>query len=273
MRRRPCWLAGAALLFCAPLLTHDFWIEPSSFRPEVGSVIGVRLFVGQKFRGEALPRNPAMILRFALVSDAGETLVAGRAADEPAGAVRIERPGLELIAFRSRDSRVSLEPAKFEEYLREEGLEYVIEARTRRGQSQKPSRELFSRSAKSLISAGEGGTTGYDRLLGSTLELVPEQNPYAMREGEELPVRLLYEGRPLSGALVSALPHEDPDRRLSQRSDGDGRVTFRIGKAGAWLVKAVHMVPVSDDPSADWRSIWASLTFEIPASAPIGSVP
>ena len=59
---------AAAALLAAPLAAHDFWIEPSSFRPEVGSVVGIQLVVGQKFRGEPLPRNPALIAKFVLIS-------------------------------------------------------------------------------------------------------------------------------------------------------------------------------------------------------------
>ena len=261
-------LAGALALSSAAALGHDFWIEPSSFRPAIGSTVGVRLVVGQKFRGDALPRNPAMISRFVLVTEAGEIPVPGRAADDPAGSVRIEQPGLGLIAYRSLESSISLEAAKFEEYLKEEGLEAVIEARARRGESAKPSKELFSRSAKSLIQASGSGTTGFDRILGLTLELVPEKNPYAMAAGDDLSVRLLFEGRPLAGALVVALPWDEPDRRVAARSDRDGRVALRLARTGVWLVKAVHMVPVAGDPNADWRSVWASLTFEVPASAP-----
>ena len=264
---------AAALALTAPLSAHDFWIEPSTFRPAVGSDLPVRIVVGQRFRGEPLPRNPALIERFVLVTDAGESPVAGRPAAEPAGTVRIDRPGLALIAYRSLDSPVSLEAAKFEDYLREEGLEAVIAARAKRGDSQKPSRELFSRSAKALVAAGGSGSgfgsgygaSGFDRVLGLTLELVPEKNPYGMKAGGELPVRVLYDGKPLAGALVAALPYENPEQKVAQRSDAQGRVTLRLPREGVWLVKAVHMVPVADNPSFDWRSIWASLTFEIPA--------
>lgn len=265
MTRRVALLT-AALALAAPAFAHDFWIEPSTFRPAVDSTLGVRLAVGQGFRGDALPRNPAMIARFVLVTDAGETPIGGRAADEPAGSVRIDQPGLALIGYRSLDSQVSLEAAKFEAYLKEEGLEAVIAARAGRGDSQKPSRELFSRSAKSLIEAGGTGAAGYDRVLGLTLELVPEKNPYALKSGDELPVRLVYEGKPLSGALVVALAYDDPETKIAQRSDASGRVRFRLPKAGAWLVKVVHMVPVTGNPNADWRSIWASLTFVLPGA-------
>jgi uncharacterized GH25 family protein len=214
-----------------------------------------------------------MIVRFVLVSDSGEKPVAGRAADEPAGSVRVEEPGLLLLGYRSLNNPLSLEPQKFEEYLREEGLEKIVEIRRERGDSQKPSREVFSRCAKALLWADEGKGTGYDRALDFTLELIPEKNPYALKPGEELPVRILYEGKPLAGALVAALPYAEPEKKLSQRSDKNGRVRFRLTGEGAWLIKAVHMVEAARETGADWQSLWASLTFEVPRASPVGKAP
>jgi uncharacterized GH25 family protein len=258
--------ASLALLAGAPLdvAAHDFWIEPGSFRPKVGAPLAVHLVVGQRFRGDALPRNPALIERFVLVSGAGETPVSGAAADEPAGRVTPAAAGLAWIAYRSLESPLSLDADKFDEYLREEGLESIVAERARRGESGRPSRELFSRAAKSLVQVGGAGYAGFDRPLGLALELVPERNPYALRRGGELPVRLLWQGRPLAGALVSALPYASPEAKQSLRSDRDGRVRFRGIGPGVWLVKAVQMVRAADDPNADWRSVWASLTFEVP---------
>lgn len=263
--KRAALAAALVVIGAVPVFGHDFWIEPSAFRPAVGSTLGVRLVVGQRFRGDVLPRNPALIARFVFVTDQGEVPVPGRAADDPAGSVPIERPGLGLVAYRSLESELSLEPDKFEEYLKEEGLESVIAARAKRGESHKPSKELYSRAAKCLVQAGGEGATGFNRVLGLTLELVPEKNPYAAAGGGDLPVRLLFEGKPLPGALVAALPYDAPEKKLSARTDRDGRVRFPLSP-GVWLVKAVQMTAVTGDPNADWRSVWASLTFEVPAA-------
>ncbi|HEY4229371.1 MAG TPA: DUF4198 domain-containing protein [Thermoanaerobaculia bacterium] len=275
MNRRLRFLALAllALAGSSPLLAHDFWIEPSSFRPEVKSTVSARLMVGQNFQGEPLPRNPALILKFFLASAAGEDPLAGRSGDEPAGTVTISSPGLQALAYRSGNSAVSLEPQKFEDYLREEGLERIVAERARRGDSQKPSRELFSRCAKALLFAGPLGPTGEDRELGLTLELRAEKNPYGLRAGSELPVRLLYEGKPLVGALVTAVPYGRAQDKLSQRTDRNGRVRLHLPYGGVWLVKAVHMVAAPADSGADWQSLWASLTFEIPTALTIGNTP
>jgi uncharacterized GH25 family protein len=101
-----------------------------------------------------------------------------------------------------------------------------------------------------------------DRRLGFTLELVAERNPYALRAGQDLPVRLTYENRPLAGALVVAMDRLNPSEKLTAHTDNDGRVRFRLRPGGMWLIKAVHMVPAPAGANAEWASFWASLTFE-----------
>jgi uncharacterized GH25 family protein len=109
-------------------------------------------------------------------------------------------------------------------------------------------------------------------VLGFTLEIVPERDPEAWQPGSDLVFRLLYDGKPLAGALITALPQREPSRKLSARSDAGGRVSLRLPQAGVWLVKAVQMIP-SDGGKADWQSFWASLTFEISERGPARSAP
>ncbi|MDQ5859056.1 MAG: DUF4198 domain-containing protein [Acidobacteriota bacterium] len=258
--------AVAIFLAAAPLFAHDFWIEPSTFRPEVGTSVGIALRVGEGFRGDPVARAPGRISRFVLVSPSRETPIEGVTGHDPAGVARVSEAGLQIVGYRSKSSKVELEAEKFEEYLKEEGLERIVAERARRGESAKPSREIYSRCAKAILAAGGGGAgkSDPDRVLGFTLELVPEKNPYASPTGGSFPVRLEYGGRPLAGALVVALNRAAPEMRLSARTDSKGRVSFALAKPGAWLVKSVHMVRAPAKSGADWESLWASLTFEIP---------
>jgi uncharacterized GH25 family protein len=246
------------------LSAHDFWIEPSSFHPAVGSELAVSLRVGEHFRGDPVPRDDPRIVRFVLASAAGETPIAGLPATDPAGFVRVSSPGFSVIGYRSNRAPLLLEPEKFEKYLTDEGLDGILKARASRGERGKPGREVFSRCAKSLVAGDGSGQGGFDRVLGLTLEIVADSSPLKIRPGGKMPFRILYEGKPLSGALVKAIALEDPDNTLAARSDSRGRVTFALARQGAWLVKAVHMVPAPPETGADWESLWASLTFEIP---------
>lgn len=245
------------------LFAHDFWIEPSSFRPRAGETITVQLRVGEHFEGDAVGRNPERIERFILAGPVGEHAIPGVAGRTPAGEIGVDARGFHVIAYRSRPSRVELAGPAFEAYLREEGLERISALRAEGGKSQEPGRELFSRCAKAIIAVGGGAGDAYTKPLALPLELILEQSPAALEAGKTLPVRLLYQGKPLPGALVVLLGRKDPSKRLTARSDGDGRARFVVPGADVLLVKAVHMIPAPAGTDADWESLWASLTFEV----------
>jgi uncharacterized GH25 family protein len=247
----------------ALLFAHDMWIDPTTFFSQTGQIVGVRLRVGQDLLGDPLPRNPALINQFIVEDAAGRKPVIGRDGADPAGFVRVATPGLLIVGYRSNPSAVELPAEKFNQYLKEEGLDAIAALRARRNQTGAGAHELFSRCAKSLVLSGSSGEGQGDRPLGFTLELLAERNPYAIRAGEDLPLRLTYENRPLPGALVVAMNRQNPSAKLAARTDNDGRVRFRLPSSGMWLVKGVHMVPAPSGTNADWASFWASLTFEL----------
>ena len=264
MPKRHSFFFVLASLAVAAVSAHDFWIEPSAFRVENGAQVDVALRVGEGYRGDPVARNPEKIRRFVLVGPAGEQPLPGDAGQDPAAKAVIAGPGLFVIGYHSHPSSITLEAPKFEAYLREEGLERVIALRAARGQSALPGREIYSRCAKALVASGPADKKLPDRTLGLPLELVPEANPYRGGGGPTA-VRLLFRDQPLEGALVVSLPKDAPEKKLEARSDASGRVVLELGAGRTWLVKAVHMVEAPAGSGADWESLWASLTFEIPA--------
>ena len=253
-------------LSAAPLLAHDLWIEPSSFSPRPGQVVGLRLRVGVDLQGEPLALIPALVNRFVVDDTSGRRPVAGQPGADPAGALRVAGPGLHVVGYHSHASRVELAAAQFEAYLAEEGLDAVTSSRARRHETGAPAREIFFRCAKSLVLSGPPDAAQRDRRLGFPLELVAERSPHALSESQDFPVRLTYADRPLAGALVVALNSLNPAQKQALRTDADGRVQLRLRPGGMWLVKAVHMVPAPAGAGADWASYWASLTFEATAA-------
>ena len=255
------------LLWAPALLAHNFWIEPSTFTPAPGQRLAVRLRVGVELKGDPVPRDPALMKRFLAAGPSGDSPVSGVDNTEPAGFAAFAAPGLYTIVYDSGRSPVELDAAIFEQYLKDEGLEKISARRARQGKSGAAAKEVFSRCAKALVAVGNGSGAGFDRVFNQRLELVAEKNPYALAGGGELPVRLLYEGKPLAGALVMALQRDRPDKvdKVMARTDARGRVTLKLDRPGFWLIKAVHMIPAPPDAGADWESFWASLTFSLPA--------
>lgn len=246
----------ALLLLVLPAFAHEFWLEPSAFRPAPGDEISVRLFIGDGMPGEAYARNPDRIAAFFVDEGPRRTDIEGAPGADPAGRFRVPK-GPFVIAYRSKQSRIELEADKFEAYLAEEGLEEISRLRAERGDTGKPGREVYSRCAKALLGCR-------DRAVGFPLELVAEGDPSDLAPGAVLLVRLLRDGKPLKGALVRAFhAKEEP---AHARTDADGRARFVVKSPGMWLFNAVHMSPAGAGQDADWESLWASLTLELPPS-------
>ena len=276
MTRSELALAPAALMLSIflshPAAAHDLWIEPSTFRPLPGHDVTASLLVGQKLQGESLPRSPMLVDRFVLKGKGREATVGGEEGDDPAGSIRISEPGLYWIGYQSHPYPVVLDAKKFEDYLKDEGLERIVEARAKGGKSAVEGRERFYRCAKSLLDAGRenpraGKSRVVDSPLGFTLELVPLTNPYALSPGGELPVAVSFRGKPIVNLLVVAIGKDAPDKPVSARTDAKGFVKLPLARPGFWLIKAVHMVAAPPDAGVDWESWWASITFELASAA------
>lgn len=260
----------ALLALSLPAAAHDFWIRPADFAPAPEKPMAVHLRVGDAAIGEPVARADKRIVRFVAVDAAGERAIVGRDGELPAGAVRMGATGVTTLGYHSTPAHLELPGAKFDAYLREEGLERVLADRRERGEGASPGRERYERCAKSLVRVGGAGRGGGE-LLGLPLEFAVLGDPYDTGAAE-LELELRFEGRPLAGVRVGVLAlgddgssAESPAAELVLESDAAGRV--RVPREGRWLVAAVHMRRAAADEDADWHSWWASMTFEGPPAS------
>jgi hypothetical protein len=287
-----------SLLTCltTATLAHEFWLQPASFRVAATATAPLRLLIGESFAGKTWPRPTRRVRRFARYgpgSAADSTdLRPALLADSLAPALRCPAPGTHLLALTSRLAYLELPAAEFTAYLREEGLGYALRQRQEAGEATtKPGREAYQRCAKALVFATSGprlpsaaADTAFRRVLGLPLELVPEQNPYRLRLGAALTVRLLRYGQPVPGALVQVWQVSAPDSKpttapavshFTAYSNAQGRLLLRLSGAGPYLLATVRMEnapPALALPGTsarpDWLSTWASLTFGGPDTPP-----
>lgn len=227
------------IIMCAGAArAHDFWIEPSNFRPAMGELVAASLRVGENFTGDPVPRSSQLMDTFIARDAQSERVVTGWEFADPAGFVRVDAPGVTILGYRSKPYAHTISAETFRRFLREEGV-------TLRADGDADVREQFIRYAKSLL-----GTDGSDQLLGFRYEIVRDASSF----------RVMYEGKPAANAVVVAL-HRD-GTRVEGRTNANGVVRLRTEKAGAWLVKSVRVVRAPAATGADWESLWASLTFE-----------
>lgn len=119
--------------------------------------------------------------------------------------------------------------------------------------------------AKAIVNLGAAGDVS--QPVGQTLEIVPLANPGALKVGDDLPVRVLFEGKPLAKVevlgLYAGFSQHEGSYAFYARTDKDGKAYVKLSAAGQWLVLAKHKVPFADKAQCDEYAHTATLTFDV----------
>ena len=242
---------------------HEFWLDPNAYRLAPKQDVQVQIQIGENFEGSPYPYLSDRFFKFVAIQEGTTSDVEGLDGDDdPAVSLSFPTNGLGILAYHAKHIDLTFETfKKFEDYLGKIGQEHRLAQHVSAGKPNVNIEERYYRAAKLLLDIGDGNS-GEDLLTGMPLELVVERNPYALPEGEELPIRLYFEGKPISGVLVKAFSQQDPKSVIRLRTDTEGRVRIGLPTKGPWLINAVHMFEPSPDDGVDWISIWASTIFE-----------
>lgn len=259
------------LTLASAALAHDLYIMPSTFQPRPGERVALGFHVGDSFpRSEVAGRLNKLIqpkiswsggsvpvenLRVEGTRDMGDAVVSGT--------------GSLMATVATIPNLIELEPAKFLSYLQHEGLDEVIAWRASHGEEKKPGKERYSKYAKALLKSGAPDVY-FKQPSGLIIEIIPESDPYALKPGDELPIQVLFRGKPFAGLQIEAswAAGQEGKTMAAGRTGPDGRARIKLPAAGQWRLHTIRMERCSDAATADWESFWASLTFEMEAGKP-----
>ncbi len=260
------------LLSCAGLLTaahaHDLFLKFDGYFLKPNSTGTARLFSGT-FRSS---ENAVARDRFV---DASLVKPDGRRAPISADEWRDEankatlrlttgEAGTYVAGIYLKPREITMKAAKFNAYLREDGIPDILIRRRRDKELGQDSHERYSKHVKALFQVGDGRTDNFKTALGHPVEIIPQQNPYSLKVGDTLEVLCLKDGQPLVNQFVMA-GREAGNRLIpapSVRTDSNGIARIKLSGGGKWFVKFIHMARLNE-PGFDYESRWASMTFEI----------
>jgi len=254
-------------LLAVPLFAHDTWLIPSSFRPSPGTSVEVRLATSEAFPTSEAAASPDRVARFILRQPSGTQSVTGYRPDGTFLVARVtpSELGHAIVIAELKPRAFVLEPKIFNQYLQEEQLALVLEARAIRNQTNSPGRERYEKVAKAILCVGSVSDSLHTQPNNLWLEIIPESDPCSLRAGDSLPVQVLLQGQPLAGVhLAAGYPgvtgHKYP---VWVRTDAQGRASITLDRPGLWFARVLHMIPATGDPEADWRSAFSTLTFDV----------
>ena len=245
---------------------HEYWFEADSFFLNKGQSMQLHLFVGEALKkDEERVYQAAKTTSFQMISPSGTFDMRTMADDDKSPILKFstEGTGTYLFSMVRNWSYITLDADKFEAYLRDEGMDYIVAERKRIGESKKPGRERYSRFIKTAVQVGGNKTASAMARVDSKLEIVPLNNPYSRKVGETLNVQIRFDRRPLANAAIFA-DNRNGDRITTQKvtTDADGKASIKLSSSGLWLIRLVYMQRCTIRcEGADWESFWGAFSF------------
>ena len=245
---------------------HEYWFETDNFFLKLNERSQIRLFVGEALkRDEEKPYQASKTISFDMFAADGKFDMRSLVEDETTPFLKFssDHQGTFLLFLERNWSYIKLDAAKFENYLREDGMDYIIDERKRLGESNKAGSERYSRFIKTLLQVGDNRTGSAKTRVGSKLEIVPLENPYSKKSGDNLKLQIYFGGVPLKEKAVFA-DNRDGEEYSTQKltTDKDGKITVKLDRKGLWLIRLVYMQRCAKNCNeADWESFWGALSF------------
>lgn len=253
------------IAFSVAIQAHEFWLQPLQFRYQVNEEASIEFMVGESFTGEQwdLKKHKVELLDWHTATSKTDLTSQIKNVKGFRLLQKLPAEGTQLFAMKSNAAYIELPAEKFNEYLKEDGLDDVLEERKKKNLLNRPSTENYTRFTKLLLQAGNTKDDTYKKNVGFRIEIIPQSNPYTLKSGDYLQCLVLFEGKPLPHALVKVWSRLNNTTFLQNiYTEKDGMIKFPISTKGAWMVSTVKMIS-SDLPTSQYHSLWGSLVFGI----------
>lgn len=240
--KKICFVATLAVycIFCLQMVfAHEFIVKPESMSTQEGHKIGVKVLSAHIF----------------MESEEVEPI------DQ-----------VEVYKLTSKRQDVKLQVNEQEkilegEFSSDEGISYflcghrkpMIWTKTTEGWKQESKKNLsgvissgvYEKFSKAYVGGIEDGEK-YKKLVGHRLEIIPVENPTILEAGEELQIKVLFDGKPIATELFATFDgfSASPNTYAYFSATNDkGEGTVKITSQGTWMVRVEHEI---NEPNEDY---------------------
>ena len=245
------------------LISHEMWLDTTTFQQSVGKDIQISLKNGQMFQGAGLSYFKSRFSDFYYISNEQKIEIESRMGDTPAATISLNTNGLLTGVYVSKKSTITYKSIdKFANFVSEKGEDWVIQ---KHGELKFPKnnfKEEYYRFSKILI--GVGDASGSDKNVGLKHELVALTNPYIISSSDKFLVQLLFNNEPQKNRQITIFERNIENkvniRTTLTNSNGIGK--FEVTEGYDYLLD--NVILELNDNSEDnvfWKSYWAALTF------------
>ncbi|MBC7650701.1 MAG: DUF4198 domain-containing protein [Deinococcales bacterium] len=251
------------------VIAHEFWLQPQKYFFNKGETANIKFNLGEDFTGENWTGNNSKINYLIHCTPSNKQVdITSLVSDKKGDSIqlKLEEQGTHMIIYNSKNSFINLEPAKFNAYLKEDGMTNILNYRKKNNELAISGKEYYQRSVKTILQVGDSITPNCLQHTALPLDIVPEINPYQAYEITRVyKFKVLFKGSILKNQLVKVWFNTHGKRTVHDYyTDGIGIIHFS-GNTSEYMVSTVFMEKNTSDSIAQWQSYWASVTFGFPA--------
>ncbi len=283
--RLSCILAGATTISLSTatwLRAHDFWLVPDAFQVTPGGTLDVRGQTGTAFPASDAPVALERIADARLVGATGSESLTDLSHVGKSLMIHAKptTAGERIVVVSLKPSTTREAPAAFRRYLTLEGGGEAAERLDRDGRIGTDTlTRRTTKHAKTFVEVGRDGPRAFALASGQPVELIPGSDPFALKAGDTLVVRLVARGQPIAGAALRAgtapagITRESTGKEVTAAragetdvvltTDASGVARVPITRVGLWNVRAVHVVPGDAGSGVTWDVHWLTMVFQV----------
>ena len=250
-------------------LAHDMFLKPAQFFVKENAPIDLVLINGTFTKSEnSIARN--RLADISVLGPAGRARVDTSAwkaeTDTSFLGVKAGAAGTYVLGVSTKSNIIPLTGQEFNEYLESHGIPDVLAARKRDNEMDRAVKERYHKHVKAMVQVGDARSDHYATALGYPAEVIPVENPYALKAGATFHFKAVVDGKPVANQYIQYGGRTAAGGRIEMkavRTNAEGIGEIRLSPAGTWYVKFINMTRLSGDREADYESKWASLTFAV----------
>ncbi len=249
------------MVFTAIASAHTMWLNVSDYSPPAGGSAIAYFGWGHRYPVHDFLDQERFLKNFYLIDPTGKV---DALSPNPGGLlatkINFEGEGTYLLA-------AELKPGFYTMWFEGGKMNYKIGPKT--GLSNVVVSTYYEQFSKAIINVG-AEDSNFTTPLGHKMEIVPLKNPVNLKEGDYLPVRVLYEGKPVGSfptifATYLGFSTETEAYAYTTAANEEGIAKTKILKAGIWMIKVNYKTHPTEEleDKCNELSYTATLSFEI----------
>jgi len=246
----PGWLIAATLV-CGTVSAHDITLWPE----QDGKTVKLKIYYGDP--GDYQPIEKVKFVELTVIDSKDVKISFLRDIERGADAKVLNTPPLRLGDW---PSGIYVAESRYDNgFYIHDGENRAI-ATTKEWYPDAIDSAHYLKFSKALFHIGASGS-GFDRVLGHRLELIPRADPFSAKDGASIPVEVRFDGAVLKDHVVEVGDETAASKGPELRTDSRGIVLVKLDHKGFYRMAVDHRAAAKYPDLFSFDDYTASLVF------------